>query len=120
MWGWTINREFRRTRKSLNSLVGQPELLSFLALIRPRGGVQRVQNWMTRGIPPKEKIARPDLFLLDLSVRTQGTISGVHPSSIFSSDSDTKQSPDDPPPTRGNLMKFSPSQPQLYEVKKRS
>jgi len=24
--------------------------------------VQRVQNWKERGIPPKEKLARPDLF----------------------------------------------------------
>lgn len=27
------------------------------------GGTQRVHNWMTRGIPPKVKLERPDLFL---------------------------------------------------------
>lgn len=27
------------------------------------GGVQRVQNWKTRGIPPAVKLERPDLFL---------------------------------------------------------
>jgi hypothetical protein len=30
------------------------------------GGVQRVQNWLARGIPPKVKLERPDLFLADL------------------------------------------------------
>lgn len=28
-----------------------------------KGGVQRVHNWRTRGIPPKVKLERPDLFL---------------------------------------------------------
>ena len=27
------------------------------------GGVQRVHNWKTRGIPPRVKLERPDLFL---------------------------------------------------------
>ena len=27
------------------------------------GGVQRVQNWKTRGIPSKVKLEHPDLFL---------------------------------------------------------
>jgi hypothetical protein len=26
-------------------------------------GTQRVHNWLTRGIPPKVKLERPDLFL---------------------------------------------------------
>ena len=28
------------------------------------GGVQRVDNWRRRGIPPKVKLERPDLFLV--------------------------------------------------------
>lgn len=28
-----------------------------------RNGPQRVHNWRTRGIPPKVKLQRPDLFL---------------------------------------------------------
>lgn len=27
------------------------------------GGVQRVQNWITRGIPPKVKLEFPQIFL---------------------------------------------------------
>jgi hypothetical protein len=29
-----------------------------------KGGVQRIHNWTLRGIPPREKLARPDLFQL--------------------------------------------------------
>lgn len=29
-------------------------------------GVQRVQNWKKRGIPPSVKLERPDLFLTEL------------------------------------------------------
>lgn len=28
------------------------------------GGTQRVHNWITRGIPPKVKLERPDLFIV--------------------------------------------------------
>lgn len=28
---------------------------------------QRVQNWKVRGIPPKEKLNHPDIFLIDTS-----------------------------------------------------
>lgn len=31
------------------------------------GGVQRVHNWKARGIPPKVKLERPDLFLPNMS-----------------------------------------------------
>jgi hypothetical protein len=33
------------------------------------GGVQRVQNWKTRGIPPKVKLEHPDLFLRGLTAQ---------------------------------------------------
>lgn len=29
------------------------------------GGAQRVQNWLSRGIPPAVKVQRPDLFLAE-------------------------------------------------------
>lgn len=29
------------------------------------GGAQRVQNWLSRGIPPAVKVHRPDLFLAE-------------------------------------------------------
>lgn len=55
-----------------------PNLEADNALISDLGGVaelarvlgysmQRVQNWKTRGIPAEEKLARPDLFLRDLT-----------------------------------------------------
>lgn len=28
-----------------------------------KGGAQRVQNWLTRGIPPAVKVAYPELFM---------------------------------------------------------
>lgn len=30
------------------------------------GGVQRVHNWIARGIPPAVKVQRPDLFMPEL------------------------------------------------------
>ncbi|MGZ9713919.1 hypothetical protein ACXX82_24280 [Glaciimonas sp. GNP009] len=52
-------------------LGGPAKVAELLGLDKTRGGVQRVQNWTTRGIPPKEKLARPDLFLPDHAVRHQ-------------------------------------------------
>jgi phage terminase Nu1 subunit (DNA packaging protein) len=31
--------------------------------------IQRVQNWKSRGIPPEEKLNRPDLFLRELTAK---------------------------------------------------
>jgi hypothetical protein len=45
------------------SLGGPTKVAALLGLDKTSGGVQRVHNWMSRGIPPKEKLARPDLFL---------------------------------------------------------
>lgn len=42
---------------------GGPAALAELLKFRKPGGVQRVQNWMTRGIPAKVKLDHPDLFL---------------------------------------------------------
>lgn len=36
-----------------------------------RSGVQRVHNWMTRGIPPRVKLAHPEIFLLDRGGRSE-------------------------------------------------
>jgi hypothetical protein len=50
-------------KQILISLGGPAKVAELLGLDKSTGGVQRVQNWMSRGIPPKEKLARPDLFL---------------------------------------------------------
>lgn len=42
---------------------GPTKLARLLGLDTKRGGVQRVQNWMTRGIPASVKLEWPDLFL---------------------------------------------------------
>ena len=51
--------------KKLILSLGGPTKVAGLLGLKKSGGVQRVQNWMTRGIPAKEKLARPDLFLRD-------------------------------------------------------
>ena len=43
--------------------LGGPTKVAELLKYDKHGGVQRVQNWLTRGIPPKVKLERPDLFL---------------------------------------------------------
>lgn len=43
--------------------LGGPAKVADLLGIDKNGGVQRVFNWLSRGIPPKVKLERPDLFL---------------------------------------------------------
>ncbi|MDB5937489.1 MAG: hypothetical protein JWQ01_4833 [Massilia sp.] len=42
---------------------GPTKLAEELGYDTTTGGAQRVHNWMTRGIPPRVKLARPDLFM---------------------------------------------------------
>ena len=46
---------------------GSTQLAEILGLDKARGGVQRVNNWMRRGIPPKVKLEHPNLFLKNFS-----------------------------------------------------
>lgn len=46
----------------IDSLGGPTKVAELLGLDK-RGGVQRVHNWKTRGIPAAVKLSRPDLFL---------------------------------------------------------
>lgn len=43
--------------------LGGPTKVSDLLGYEKKSGPQRVHNWITRGIPPKVKLERPDLFL---------------------------------------------------------
>lgn len=52
-------------------LGGPAKVAELLGLDKTRGGVQRVHNWTVRGIPAKEKLARPDLFLPEFSAAPQ-------------------------------------------------
>lgn len=47
----------------IKSLGGPSKLAETLGFDKAAGGAQRVQNWMTRGIPAAVKVQRPDLFL---------------------------------------------------------
>jgi hypothetical protein len=50
-------------KKLIEDLGGPAKVCEILGYDKARGGVQRVNNWMTRGIPPGVKLAHPDLFL---------------------------------------------------------
>lgn len=47
-------------------LGGPAKVAERLGYDKADGGVQRVHNWVTRGIPAKVKVERPDLFLVPL------------------------------------------------------
>jgi hypothetical protein len=51
----------------IESLGGAAKLAELLGYDKD-GGVQRVHNWTTRGIPAKVKLERPDLFLREVVV----------------------------------------------------
>lgn len=50
----------------IESLGGAAKLAELLGYDKAKGGVQRIQNWKTRGIPPSVKLAHPELFLTEL------------------------------------------------------
>lgn len=49
--------------KTLIESLGGPTRVCEILGYEKAGGVQRVQNWMTRGIPPKVKLEHPEIFL---------------------------------------------------------
>jgi hypothetical protein len=46
--------------------LGGPARVAEMLGYEKEGGTQRVHNWLTRGIPPKVKLERPDLFIQPL------------------------------------------------------
>jgi hypothetical protein len=48
--------------KELIARLGGPTTVAELLGYNKHGGVQRVQNWITRGIPAKVKLANPSIF----------------------------------------------------------
>jgi hypothetical protein len=50
--------------------LGGPAKVAELLGYDKHGGTQRVHNWIARGIPPKVKLERPDLFLSSELVTT--------------------------------------------------
>lgn len=63
-----IDRDVELIRK-----LGGPSKVAELLQIDKRGGAQRVQNWLVRGIPAKEKVRRPDIFMPELAQASANT-----------------------------------------------
>lgn len=49
--------------KELIESLGGPSKVAELLGYDKKGGPQRVNNWITRGIPARVKISHPDIFL---------------------------------------------------------
>lgn len=49
-------------KATIARLGGPTKVAELLHYDTKKGGVQRVQNWLTRGIPPQVKLDYPDLF----------------------------------------------------------
>ncbi|MFN3375222.1 MAG: hypothetical protein ACK40S_01545, partial [Burkholderiaceae bacterium] len=49
--------------------LGGPSKVAELLELPKKGGQQRVQNWLVRGIPAQVKVARPDLFMPEVFER---------------------------------------------------
>lgn len=47
--------------------LGGPSKVAELIAIDKRGGAQRVQNWMVRGIPAAIKVKYPHIFMPELA-----------------------------------------------------
>lgn len=54
-------------KELIAELGGATKVAEMLALDKTAGGVQRVHNWIERGIPAKVKLSRPDLFLREMT-----------------------------------------------------
>lgn len=50
-------------RDLIRQLGGPAKLAQLLGYDKRSGGVQRVHNWVSRGIPAKVKLERADIFL---------------------------------------------------------
>ena len=57
-------RQMEADRQLIESLGGPARVARMLGYEK-HGGVQRVQNWMTRGIPARVKLQHPAIFLRD-------------------------------------------------------
>lgn len=71
------------TDKDIIVNLGGPAVVAVsLGYDKKKGGVQRVQNWMARGIPPKVRLENPHLFPMPPSAALQSAeqqSGDVHP-----------------------------------------
>jgi hypothetical protein len=94
--------------KIIDDLGGAAKVAELLGYDK-HGGVQRVQNWKTRGIPPKVRLERPDLF---------GT-PGVLGTGRRATDPDAPDAPERPyrkPPSRRNIAELRRARPRLKDA----
>lgn len=56
-----------QTDAELIKRLGGPTKVAELLCIDKRGGVQRVQNWISRGIPAHIKVKFPQIFMPELA-----------------------------------------------------
>jgi hypothetical protein len=54
--------QIQADKESIEQHGGPTKLAEMLGYDKQKGGVQRVHNWMTRGIPPRVKLDWPELF----------------------------------------------------------
>lgn len=59
--------------KIIDDLGGPAKLAEKLGYDKTAGGVQRIQNWRTRGIPDRVRIKFPELFMTDLIDRIKAS-----------------------------------------------
>lgn len=50
-------------KELIEHLGGPTKVCELLRYDKSKGGVQRVQNWITRGIPPRVKVEHPSIFM---------------------------------------------------------
>lgn len=58
-----IAQQIQADKELIEEFGGPTKLAVILGYDKLAGGVQRVQNWMTRGIPSRVKVDHRDLFL---------------------------------------------------------
>ena len=58
-----ITDQIKADKELIEDFGGPTKLAVILGYDKFRGGVQRVQNWMTRGIPPRVKVDNREIFL---------------------------------------------------------
>lgn len=57
-----FNVAMNEARKVIDGLGGPAKVAELLGYDKHRGGVQRVHNWRTRGIPSKVLLEHPQVF----------------------------------------------------------
>jgi len=68
MWGMNTSNS---DAELITQLGGPAKVAQLIGADTKRGGVQRVQNWRTRGIPAAVKVSFPHLFMPQLAHQAQ-------------------------------------------------